>query len=77
MVVYLIICGASPGLRLGVQRRLTPEDEQKGVHRGRIAPGGRAEDLPSAGGPASPPCLLARHRQRLCHLREGLGQLDD
>lgn len=69
--------GVIRGLRLGVRRRLPPEHEQEGVHRGPIAPGGGREDLPSAGGPISPPCLLARHRQRLCHLREGLDQLDD
>jgi hypothetical protein len=69
--------GVIRGLRLGVRRRLPPEHEQESIDRGSIAPGGGAEDLPSAGGPTSPPSLLTRHRQRLCHLREGLGQLDD
>jgi len=69
--------GVIRSLRLGVRRRVPPEHEQDGVHRGPIASSGGAKDLPCVGGLASPPCLLARHRQGLRHLREGLGQLDD
>jgi hypothetical protein len=32
---------------------------------------------PTGGVPASPPCLLARHRRGLSHRRGGLGQLEE